>query len=129
VLDGFRTGDYTIRRQHYAKLLAIPLPVPVIVIRGFTDNQSDAVSNRGLSLSRAIEVQQWLTLRNGGRPIARNIIVEAFGAALPVAPNSTEAGRSRNRRVEILLCQAPPPPPPPPLIASILRVQMGGNAG
>jgi OmpA-OmpF porin, OOP family len=100
-----------------------------MVIRGFTDNQADAVSNRGLSLSRAIEVQQWLTLRNGGRPIARQVIIEAFGAATPVAPNTTDAGRSRNRRVEILLCQAPPPPPAPPLVASVLRIQMGKNVG
>src|ERR1700736_3117336 len=50
VLNGFRSGDYTLRRQHYASLLAISPRLPAnitIVIRGHTDNQGDAVSNMG----------------------------------------------------------------------------------
>src|SRR5215469_434073 len=124
VLDGFKTGEYTLRRVHYRALLALPLPLParVVVIRGHTDNQGDALSNRGLSLSRAFEVLQWLTLGNGGNPIAPRIIVEGFGPVQPVASNATENGRSRNRRVEIFLCQAPPPPP---VFANVIRIQSG----
>ena len=124
VLDGFRTGEYMLRPIHYRALLALPLPPPVIVIRGHTDNQGDTVSNQGLSLSRAFEVLQWLTHRNGGNPIARNIIVEGFGASQPVASNAAESGRSRNRRVEIFLCQAPPPPP---IFANVIRISAGGR--
>lgn len=123
VLDGFRTGDYTLRRQHYAKLLALRLPAPVIVIRGHTDNQGDTVSNVGLSASRAFEVQQWLALRNGGKPIAKVVKIEGLGASAPVAANATESGRSRNRRVEIILCKTPPPPPQ---VANALQIQLGG---
>ena len=121
VLDGFRTGEYALRTHHYVRLLPLPLPAPVIVIRGHTDNQGNTVSNQGLSLSRAFEVLQWLTHRNGAKQIAGRVIIEAVGAAAPVASNATEDGRSRNRRVEIFLCQAPPPPPQ---VASAVRIQM-----
>lgn len=123
VLDGFRTGDYTLRRQHYAKLIALRLGAPVVVIRGHTDNQGDNVSNAGLSASRAFEVQQWLTLRNGGKPIGKIVVVQALGASSPVASNATEPGRSRNRRVEIILCKTPPPPPQ---VANALQIQLAG---
>jgi hypothetical protein len=123
VLDGFRTGEYTVQTHHYARMLPLPLPAPVIVIRGHTDDQGDTVSNTGVSLSRAFEVLQWLTHRNGERKIGGQVIIEALGARAPVASNATEEGRSRNRRVEILLCQAPPPHP---VIASAVRIQMGG---
>ena len=125
VLNGFRSGEYTLRPQHYRRLLAVPVGVsPIVVIRGHSDNQGDAVTNTGISLSRAFEVSQWLTLRNGGSPIAGNVIIEAIGAASPVASNANEAGRSANRRVEIFLCDAPPPPP---VIANAIRIEMPGH--
>jgi flagellar motor protein MotB len=67
-------------------------------------------------------VLQWLTQRNGGNPIAANVIVEGFGAAQPVAPNTTENGRSKNRRVEIFRCQSPPPPP---VFTNVIRIKSG----
>ena len=121
VLNGFRSGEYTLRPQHYAQLLAVPR-APIVVIRGHSDNQGSAVTNAGISLSRAFEVLQWLTSRNGGSPIAsRRVIVEPVGPALPVASNANEAGRSMNRRVEIFLCSQPPPPPP---IVNATRIEM-----
>jgi hypothetical protein len=124
VLDGFRTGEYTLRIHHYARMLPLPLPAPIIVIRGHTDNQGNTASNQGLSLSRAFEVLQWLTHRNGEKQIGGRIIIEALGATAPVASNATEDGRIRNRRVEILLCQTPPPPP---VVAGAVRIQMGAR--
>jgi outer membrane protein OmpA-like peptidoglycan-associated protein len=121
VLNGFPTGEYTLRTQHYARLLAVPLGGPIILIRGHSDNQGSAATNAGISLSRAFEVLQWLTDRNGSSPIAGRVIIEGVGPAIPVASNATAAGRSTNRRVEIFLCDAPPPPP---LIANATRIEM-----
>ena len=121
VLNGFRSEEYTLRPQHYVRLLAVPLGTPIILIRGHSDNQGSAVTNAGISLSRAFEVLQWLTDRNGSSPIAGRVIIEGVGGAIPAASNATEAGRSTNRRVEIFLCDAPPPPP---LIANATRIEM-----
>ncbi len=129
VLNGFRSGDYTLRRQHYASLLAISPRLPAnitIVIRGHTDNQGDAVSNTGLSFSRAFEVLHWLQSAAGNSVIADNVLIDAAAATTPVASNATEAGRSANRRVEIFFCLTPPPPPPPPQVASS-RILMRGR--
>jgi OmpA family len=124
VLNGFRSGEYTLLPQHYAALFAVPLGGAIILIRGHSDNQGAAATNVGVSLSRAFEVLQWLTNRKGRPPIAGQVIVEGFGAATPVAANTNEAGRSANRRVEIFLCKAPPPPP---VFANAARIVM--NSG
>lgn len=111
VLDGFRIGEYTLRPHHYDKMMGLTLPAPgIMVIRGFTDNQGDHNSNIGLSGSRAFEVRQWLFFFTGGKPLAKDVRIQGLGQSNPVASNATEAGRSRNRRVEILLCQTQPPP-------------------
>ena len=125
ILDDFQREEYALKFKHYRLLLRIPVGrIPILVLRGHTDNRGDPISNLGLSLSRAFEVQRWLTQRNGGRPPAGRVIVEGLGATQPRASNTTEAGRSQNRRVDILICQAPPPPP---IIANTMRVPGGSR--
>lgn len=69
-------------------------------IVGHTDNTgSDELNNR-LSLDRAQSVKDYLSSR--GVP-ANAIQVAGRGEREPVADNSTEAGRAKNRRVEIFL--------------------------
>ena len=69
-------------------------------IIGHTDNTgSDALNDR-LSLERAESVRNYLVER-GVR--ADSIQVAGRGEREPVADNSTEAGRAKNRRVEIFL--------------------------
>lgn len=69
-------------------------------IVGHTDNTgSDDLNNR-LSLDRAQSVKDYLASR-GVR--ASDIQVAGRGEREPVADNSTEAGRAKNRRVEIFL--------------------------
>lgn len=69
-------------------------------IIGHTDNTgSDDLNNR-LSLDRAQSVKDYLVAR-GVR--ANDIQVAGRGEREPVADNSTEAGRAKNRRVEIFL--------------------------
>ncbi len=58
-------------------------------------------NNQGLSLARAGAVRDYFVVVEG-LP-AERFEVQGKGASEPLAPNTTEAGRARNRRVEILL--------------------------
>jgi outer membrane protein OmpA-like peptidoglycan-associated protein len=55
-----------------------------------------------LSERRAASVKDYLVHKGLND---RRIETKGFGSSRPVADNSTEAGRSRNRRVEIVLGQ------------------------
>jgi outer membrane protein OmpA-like peptidoglycan-associated protein len=69
-------------------------------IEGHTDDAGDAAANQALSAKRAAAVRARLAAAYGvagGRLEARG-----FGAARPAAPNTSEAGRQRNRRVELV---------------------------
>ncbi|MBE7369220.1 OmpA family protein [Ramlibacter pallidus] len=69
-------------------------------IIGHTDNTgSDELNNR-LSLDRAQSVRDYL-LSRGVR--ADSVQIAGRGEREPVAENTTEAGRAKNRRVEIFL--------------------------
>jgi outer membrane protein OmpA-like peptidoglycan-associated protein len=80
-----------------------------IAIQGYTDNQGwkkstaeqSAQKNQALSLDRATSVSSYL--QSLSVPATRIKSVQGFGEANPVADNSTEAGRTQNRRVEVYL--------------------------
>ncbi len=72
-------------------------PGMVVEIGGHTDNQGKAKANRELSLRRANAVKNYLIAR--GVSEAR-MKTKGYGSAQPIAPNSTEDGRSKNRRIE-----------------------------
>ncbi|MET0388528.1 MAG: substrate-binding domain-containing protein [Polyangiales bacterium] len=67
-----------------------------VSLLGFSDARGGAESNLRLSLQRARAVATELAMR-GIQPE----LVTGFGADMPLASNDTEAGRERNRRVEI----------------------------
>ena len=71
----------------------------VLRIYGYTDSKGDAAANKKLAEERADAVKSWLS--NHGFNEAC-ISVNGIGEARPVAPNSTDAGRQQNRRVEIV---------------------------
>ncbi|WP_235525560.1 OmpA family protein [Photorhabdus heterorhabditis] len=83
----------------------------LITITGYTDSTGDAAKNRVLSLARAEAVRDWLQ-HTSDIPLAC-FAVQGEGATRPIATNSTAAGRTANRRVEIRLvpnavaCQRP----------------------
>ncbi len=70
------------------------------LIVGHTDNQGDYAHNQALSLRRAKAVTAALTSQYGVE--AANVIAVGVGMAAPVASNGDEAGRAKNRRVEIV---------------------------
>ena len=68
-------------------------------IGGHTDSTGSDEVNLPLSKSRADAVRDYLT----GKGIAAgNLTTAGFGAERPIADNSTEEGRSRNRRIEFI---------------------------
>jgi outer membrane protein OmpA-like peptidoglycan-associated protein len=69
-------------------------------IEGHADNIGDDAYNRRLSTRRAEVVAREFAAR--GLPADR-IEVRGMGSAVPVADNTTEAGRAQNRRVVILV--------------------------
>ncbi|MBO7932026.1 OmpA family protein [Burkholderia pseudomallei] len=69
-----------------------------LTISGHTDSTGTVALNDRLSDARAHAVEAYLT-SHGVR--ARQLIARGYGSRMPVASNSTDAGRARNRRVEI----------------------------
>lgn len=68
-----------------------------VEIGGHTDNQGAADYNKQLSLKRAESVATYLSA-NGVD--AKRIKMKGFGADKPIADNTTESGRQKNRRIE-----------------------------
>jgi outer membrane protein OmpA-like peptidoglycan-associated protein len=80
-------------------------PGAPVLIEGYTDAKGSDAYNLTLSRRRAEAVKQWLAA-NAGVDASR-MRTKGWGAAHPVAPNTTldgrddPAGRQQNRRVEI----------------------------
>lgn len=102
----FDTNKATLTAQSDAQLgeMAQALkaaPALKVFIVGHTDNQGDFAHNTTLSQQRADAVVTALTGRFG---VARERLVGRGVANLaPVASNDSEAGRARNRRVEMVV--------------------------
>ena len=75
-------------------------PTWAMVVAGHTDNVGAQAANLALSRQRAQAVIAWLAAR--GIEEAR-LAPAGFGDTRPVAPNTDEAGRQKNRRVEIVV--------------------------
>ena len=72
--------------------------VPVRV-EGHASSEGSSQRNLELSVERATAVRDYLV----GRGAAENrFTIEGFGDTRPIADNSTEAGRARNRRIEFI---------------------------
>lgn len=68
-----------------------------VEVIGHTDAQGSRGSNVALSLARAQAVKSYLVNRG---LVAERIATSGMGPDQPVADNSTDAGRARNRRIE-----------------------------
>jgi outer membrane protein OmpA-like peptidoglycan-associated protein len=67
---------------------------------GHTDNQGGAAYNLDLSRRRADAVVNALATRYG--VIATRLLAQGMGSTAPVASNDSDAGRAKNRRVELV---------------------------
>jgi outer membrane protein OmpA-like peptidoglycan-associated protein len=101
----FETGSANIKQDSY-KLLDEIFTSAVVAeglklgVYGHTDNKGSNDVNIPLSQKRAEAVKAYL-LKKGLK--LNQIEAKGYGADKPIADNTTEAGRSKNRRVEIVL--------------------------
>ena len=70
----------------------------VVRIHGHTDSSGDPSLNKALSLDRAKAVRDYMV--SLGVPFER-MRISGWGGTRPLASNATEAGRQKNRRVEL----------------------------
>ncbi len=73
-------------------------------IVGHTDNTGSDAINHPLSVNRAQSARDYLVSRGVA---SSRITIDGRGASEPLADNSTEAGRARNRRIDIFLAERP----------------------
>lgn len=72
-----------------------------ITVEGHTDNTGGAAHNMTLSQARADSVRTFLLAQPELK--GREMAAKGLGATQPVATNATDAGRQKNRRVQIVV--------------------------
>ena len=101
----FETGKAIIKESSYTSLNALAKVMnnntnTMLRIEGHTDNVGADDMNQELSDARAHSVEQYLI----GRGVnSSRISAQGYGETRPVATNTTEDGRRKNRRVEFIL--------------------------
>lgn len=78
--------------------------IQLIEVGGHTDNVGDDTANELLSQQRAESVRTYLASK--GVEMAR-MLARGYGERVPIADNSTEEGRLKNRRVEFRIMKQP----------------------
>jgi outer membrane protein OmpA-like peptidoglycan-associated protein len=80
-------------------------PASMVRIVGHTDSTGSDAINNPLSVNRAASTRDYLAARGVS---SQRIAIDGRGSQQPIADNGTEAGRARNRRVEIFVAEAAP---------------------
>lgn len=93
------------RKLDSVVILLAQFPQSTVVFSGHTDSVGTVSYNIKLGYSRAKEVSAYVEdwLEEKGVKLLNPVEIRTYGEAEPVAPNSTEEGRQRNRRVEIAI--------------------------
>lgn len=99
----FETDKATLRQESMDQIKSIAAimnayPNVELKIGGYTDNTGDPKHNQKLSTERANAVMNAIV--GMGIPSAR-LKAEGYGSQFPVADNSTEEGRAKNRRIDV----------------------------
>ena len=99
----FDTNSAAVRPGLYSEIdrvagVLTKYPDTLIRVEGHTDSVGSETYNMDLSIRRATAVKNLLVQRG---VVENRIEVVGFGETMPVATNDTEAGRMKNRRVEI----------------------------
>ncbi|RPD37959.1 OmpA family protein [Chitinophaga barathri] len=101
----FRFNSSELNTKLYSSLDSLVARIPrndtiQLQILGYTDNVGTEAYNLNLSRNRAAAVAEYLK----GKGLEKYIRhVSGLGETVPVAPNDSEEGRRRNRRVEIII--------------------------
>ncbi len=101
----FDFGKSTLNSSSYPELdravrLMKAVPTMVVEIAGYTDNIGSDDVNMRISLQRANAVRDYL-IQNGVD--GSRVSAKGYGKDSPIADNSTDEGRSENRRVEFVV--------------------------
>lgn len=101
----FEVGKAVLKSESYAELNRVVEFLQgsqdiIIEIAGHTDNVGKAATNLKLSEARAKAVAAYVVSQGVAQ---RRIRAKGYGAAKPVAPNTTKEGKARNRRVEFTI--------------------------
>lgn len=102
--------------QQIARALQSDLLIRMVEIQGHTDDVGGAPYNLDLSQRRADSVRKWLT--DAGVDPTR-LRARGYGLTQPVVPNTDDASRARNRRVQFIIVYRGAPTGPGP--ATITR--------
>lgn len=86
--------------ERMARALAL-YPAARVAIEGHTDSTGDSAANQRLSQQRAEAVRERL-IGTAGIP-AGQLTAIGYGDSRPVASNADEAGRRRNRRIDLVI--------------------------
>lgn len=103
----FETGSYELKPESEPELRRLKYfletnPDVKVEIGGHTDATGNLATKRELSERRAERVRDWL-LKAGIS--GRQMQTAGYGANKPVADETTEEGRARNRRVEVTVVE------------------------
>ena len=72
-----------------------------MAVEGHTDSRGDDRYNKKLSMDRANAVKEYLIANMG---LSKGQITAiGYGETKPIASNETERGRTKNRRIDIVL--------------------------
>lgn len=98
----FETGSAVIKKSSYGILdqvvsVMTENPMYNLEVHGHTDSQGDDAKHMKLSDDRAASVKKYLMDKGVAAIRLRS---EGHGETIPVADNTTSAGRAKNRRVE-----------------------------
>lgn len=110
----FDTNSTEVRKGLYSEINRVAgvlnqYPQTLIMVEGHTDSVGSDAYNMDLSRRRANAVKNLLVQRGVA---SSRIEVVGYGKTMPVATNSTEAGRQMNRRVEIKIAPQTQPQTP-----------------
>jgi OOP family OmpA-OmpF porin len=104
---GFDSGKSNIKPEYFALLTKVQsaintFPKSKIVVEGYTDSFGSDVSNLKLSQERSDAVTTYLKA-NMKSLDSNNISSVGYGENNPIANNETMDGRSKNRRIDIII--------------------------
>lgn len=102
--DEIRSTSFDLLGQVAAVLKEHP-DIARVAVDGHTDDVGAAKANLNLSQRRAVAVVRWLSDHGID---ARRLEARGFGPRRPVADNTSDAGRAKNRRVEFLIRRRSP---------------------
>lgn len=103
----FRTGSSQLDERGRADMLRLtnyligqPRGTEILVV-GFTDDEGEIVANQQLAEFRAAQIREEIATAGSGLFDNINISSVGFGEISPRACNTSDRGRSTNRRVEV----------------------------